>query len=215
MQEVVIVDAVRTAVGRHGGTLSAVRPDDLASIPLRALVERNKLDPAMIEEVYLGCANQAGEDNRDVARMALLLAGIPETNFRDTPAAVGFSFADPPFAPIVANWEDPVATRAAVRTAYAGIDQSVMPIWRVLARLQIGAVAARFGDSELAMTSFEETFASSPEQVYAIWRPVYRDMRKLPRFKEFVRQIGLVDYWKQYGWPDVCRSFGENDFECD
>jgi len=145
----------------------------------------------------------------------LTLAGLPETNFRDTPAAVGFSFADPPFAPIVANWDDPVAARAAVRTAYAGIDQSVMPIWRVLARLQIGALAARFGDPELAMTSFEETYTSSPEQVYAIWRPVYRDMRKLPRFKEFVRQIGLVDYWKQYGWPDMCRPFGENDFECD
>jgi hypothetical protein len=102
-----------------------------------------------------------------------------------------------------------------VRTAYAGIDQSVMPIWRVLARLQIGALAARFGDPELAMTSFEETFNSSPEQVYAIWRPVYRDMRKLPRFKEFARDVGLVDYWKQYGWPDMCRPFGENDFECD
>jgi len=145
----------------------------------------------------------------------LTLAGLPETNFRDTPAAVGFSFADPPFAPIVANWDDPVAARAAVRTAYAGIDQSVMPIWRVLARLQIGALAARFGDPELAMTSFEETYTSSPEQVYAIWRPVYRDMRKLPRFKEFARQIGLVDYWQQYGWPDMCRPFGENDFECD
>jgi hypothetical protein len=65
------------------------------------------------------------------------------------------------------------------------------------------------------MTSFEETFASSPEQTYAIWRPVYRDMRKLPRFKEFVRQIGLVDYWREYGWPDMCRRLGENDFECD
>ena len=79
MHEVVVIDAVRTAVGRHGGTLSAVRPDDLAAIPLRALIERSKLDPAQIEEVYLGCANQAGEDNRDVARMALLLAGIPQS----------------------------------------------------------------------------------------------------------------------------------------
>lgn len=145
----------------------------------------------------------------------LTLAGLPDTNFRDKPAAVGFSFANPPFAEIVANWDDPVAAQQAVRTAYAAIDQSVMPIWRVLARLQIGALGARFGDSDLAMTSFEETYASSPEQVYAIWRPVYRDMRKLPRFKEFVRQIGLVDYWKQYGWPDMCRPFGENDFECD
>jgi hypothetical protein len=144
-----------------------------------------------------------------------MLAGSTEADFRKTPSAVGLSFTDPPFAPILANWDDPVAARAAVRTSYAGIDQSVMPIWRVLARLQIGAVAARFGDPELAMTSFEETFTSSPEQVYAIWRPVYRDMRKLPRFKEFARQIGLVDYWKQYGWPDVCRPFGENDFQCD
>jgi len=77
MREVVIIDAVRTAVGRHGGVLSAVRADDLAAIPLKAIVERNHLDPALVEEVYLGCANQAGEDNRNVARMALLLAGFP------------------------------------------------------------------------------------------------------------------------------------------
>jgi 3-oxoadipyl-CoA thiolase len=77
MQEVVIIDAIRTPVGRHGGVLSAVRPDDLAAIPLKAIVDRNGIDPASVEEVYLGCANQAGEDNRDVARMALLLAGFP------------------------------------------------------------------------------------------------------------------------------------------
>ncbi len=79
MHEVVIVDAVRTAVGKHGGTLSAVRADDLAAVPLKAIVDRNHLDPALVEEVYLGCANQAGEDNRDVARMALLLAGFPHS----------------------------------------------------------------------------------------------------------------------------------------
>ncbi len=78
MHEVVIIDAVRTPVGRHGGALSAVRADDLAAIPLRAIVERTGIDPALVEEVYLGCANQAGEDNRNVARMALLLAGFPQ-----------------------------------------------------------------------------------------------------------------------------------------
>ena len=78
MHEVVIIDAVRTPVGRHGGALSAIRADDLAAIPLRAIVERTGLDPALVEEVYLGCANQAGEDNRNVARMALLLAGFPQ-----------------------------------------------------------------------------------------------------------------------------------------
>jgi Acetyl-CoA acetyltransferase len=72
-----IIDAVRTPVGRYGGALASVRPDDLAALVLRALVDRAGIDPALIEDVILGCANQAGEDNRDVARMALLLAGLP------------------------------------------------------------------------------------------------------------------------------------------
>ena len=77
MPEVVIIDAIRTPIGALGGQLSAVRPDDLAAQVLKTIVARNKLDPALVEEVYLGCANQAGEDNRNVARMALLLAGLP------------------------------------------------------------------------------------------------------------------------------------------
>ncbi|MBX3589648.1 MAG: 3-oxoadipyl-CoA thiolase [Burkholderiaceae bacterium] len=78
MTEVFICDAVRTPIGRYGGVLSSVRTDDLAAIPLRALLERNpKLDPMAIDEVIFGCANQAGEDNRNVARMAALLAGLP------------------------------------------------------------------------------------------------------------------------------------------
>jgi len=73
----VIIDAIRTPIGALGGALAPVRPDDLAAHVLMAILERNKLDPGLVEEVYLGCANQAGEDNRDVARMALLLAGLP------------------------------------------------------------------------------------------------------------------------------------------
>jgi 3-oxoadipyl-CoA thiolase len=73
----VIIDAIRTPIGALGGALAAVRPDDLAALVIKAIVERNQLDPALVEEVYLGCANQAGEDNRNVARMALLLAGLP------------------------------------------------------------------------------------------------------------------------------------------
>jgi 3-oxoadipyl-CoA thiolase len=77
--EPVILAAVRTPVGRYGGALAQMRPDDLAAIALRAAVDRvPSLDPGAIEEVYLGCANQAGEDNRNVARMALLLAGLPQ-----------------------------------------------------------------------------------------------------------------------------------------
>jgi len=77
LREAWIVDAVRTPFGRYGGALAAVRPDDLAALVLRAIVERTGLDPAVVEDVILGCANQAGEDNRNVARMALLLAGYP------------------------------------------------------------------------------------------------------------------------------------------
>jgi 3-oxoadipyl-CoA thiolase len=72
-----IIEAVRTPVGRYGGALAAIRPDDLAALVLRSLVDRVGIDPGLIEDVILGCANQAGEDNRDVARMALLLAGLP------------------------------------------------------------------------------------------------------------------------------------------
>ncbi|MNQ65420.1 Beta-ketoadipyl-CoA thiolase [compost metagenome] len=77
-RDVYICDAVRTPIGRFGGALAAVRADDLGAIPLKALLERNpQLDPAAIDDVFYGCANQAGEDNRNVARMSLLLAGLP------------------------------------------------------------------------------------------------------------------------------------------
>ena len=77
MPDAVIIDAIRTPIGALGGVLSSIRPDDLAAQVLRAIIQRNQIDPAIIEEVYLGCANQAGEDNRNVARMAVLLAGFP------------------------------------------------------------------------------------------------------------------------------------------
>src|SRR5438876_11541537 len=77
METAVIVDALRTPIGRYGGALKDVRPDDLAALVVREAVERNALDPASIEDVYFGDANQAGEDNRNVARMAVLLAGLP------------------------------------------------------------------------------------------------------------------------------------------
>jgi len=80
MRDAFICDAVRTPIGRYGGALSAVRTDDLATFPLRALLNRNPtLAPLAVDDVVLGCANQAGEDNRNVARMAVLLAGFPET----------------------------------------------------------------------------------------------------------------------------------------
>ena len=76
-REAFLVDGVRTPIGRYGGALAGVRPDDLAANVISSLVNRTALDPALIDDVILGCANQAGEDNRNVARMALLLAGLP------------------------------------------------------------------------------------------------------------------------------------------
>jgi len=77
MREAWIIDGVRTPIGRHGGGLASVRPDDLAAVTLEALLERNEVDPETIDDVLFGCINQAGEDNRNVARMALLRAGLP------------------------------------------------------------------------------------------------------------------------------------------
>ena len=80
MNQAFICDAVRTPFGRFGGALATMRADDLAALPLKALLARNPgLDPSRIDDVIFGCANQAGEDNRNVARMALLLAGLPES----------------------------------------------------------------------------------------------------------------------------------------
>src|SRR5215211_3975826 len=80
MPEAFICDAVRTPIGRYGGALAKVRTDDLAAVPIQALIKRHaSVDWSQLDDVYYGCANQAGEDNRNVARMALLLAGLPET----------------------------------------------------------------------------------------------------------------------------------------
>ena len=80
MRDVYVCDAVRTPIGRFGGSLAKARADDLAAAPIKALMAKHpKLDWASVDEVFFGCANQAGEDNRNVARMALLLAGLPDS----------------------------------------------------------------------------------------------------------------------------------------
>src|SRR5665811_1801658 len=79
MSDAFICDALRTPFGRYGGALSSIRTDDLAAIPIKALMERNPgVNWAAVDDVIFGCANQSGEDNRNVARMALLLAGLPQ-----------------------------------------------------------------------------------------------------------------------------------------
>src|SRR5258708_30438185 len=84
MEDAIILSAVRTPIGRYGGSLKDVRPDDLAALVITETVRRADIDPGMVEDVILGCANQAGEDNRNVARMALLLAGLPVHVARQT-----------------------------------------------------------------------------------------------------------------------------------
>src|SRR5580765_718845 len=79
MGRAVILSAVRTPIGRYGGALSGVRPDDLAAVAIDGAVERAGIDGSAVDDVYLGCANQAGEDNRNVARMSALLAGLPDS----------------------------------------------------------------------------------------------------------------------------------------
>ncbi|MCI0366235.1 MAG: acetyl-CoA C-acyltransferase, partial [Phycisphaerales bacterium] len=79
MPRAAIITALRTPVGRYGGALKSVRPDDLAALVIKAVIERSGIDPKLIDDVYLGAANQAGEDNRNVARMAALLAGLPDS----------------------------------------------------------------------------------------------------------------------------------------
>ncbi len=79
MRKAAIISALRTPVGRYGGALAAVRPDDLAALVIKAVIERSGIDPGLIDDVYFGAANQAGEDNRNVARMAALLAGLPQS----------------------------------------------------------------------------------------------------------------------------------------
>ena len=72
-----IIDSIRTPIGKFGGTLKDIRTDDLGAIPIKELIKRTGIDPSKIDDVILGCANQAGEDNRNIARMALILAGVP------------------------------------------------------------------------------------------------------------------------------------------
>ena len=92
MPDAFVCDYVRTPIGRYGGALSSIRTDDLGAVPLRALMERNTLDWSDLDEVVFGCANQAGEDNRNVARMSALLAGAARTGARhhhQSPVRIG------------------------------------------------------------------------------------------------------------------------------
>jgi hypothetical protein len=75
--------------------------------------------------------------------------------------------------------------------------------------------AAYFGDPEFALNAMERAVSLEATPLNFIWAPVLQEVRQLPRFKEFIKEIGLVDYWKEFGWPDLCRPVGDDDFVCD
>jgi hypothetical protein len=79
----------------------------------------------------------------------------------------------------------------------------------------ISVNAVSFGDPELAMDALERSYNISTSFKYYIWFPTYREIRQIPRFKKFIREIGLVDYWNKYGWPDICHKLDNGDLECD
>ena len=80
---------------------------------------------------------------------------------------------------------------------------------------RISLWAAYFGDYDFAIEAVEKAVSINAQHIFWSWFPVMKEVRQLPRFKEFVREIGLVDYWKEYGWPDLCRPVGDDDFVCD
>ena len=125
-REVVVIDAVRTPIGRYGGALANVRPDDLAAIVIQSIVERTGVPPQQIEDVFFGAANQAGEDNRNVARMASLLAGLPvETAGATLNRLCGSSLqAINPDGTATAPADAPAAVQAMVTAANQIIDTS-------------------------------------------------------------------------------------------
>ena len=126
MTEAYICDAVRTPIGRYGGALSGVRADDLAAIPIRALKERNhQVDWAALDDIILGCANQAGEDNRNLARMAGLLAGLPDSSGGVTLAAGVMR-----------------AAKTLPTTLFTGLDSSRLSVGHAAQREPSGANAA-------------------------------------------------------------------------
>ena len=81
--------------------------------------------------------------------------------------------------------------------------------------MYITTAAAYFGDPEFALSAMEKSISLQAIGLVAYWTPLFHEVRQLPRFKEFVRECGLVDYWKQNGWPDLCHPVGDDDFVCD
>jgi adenylate cyclase len=118
--------------------------------------------------------------------------------------------ADPISTILKEHIESPEEGLTELRRLYSGDDSLSRSNF-----VSIAFFAAYFGDTELAMNALERSVISRGGLIYIFWYPSLREIRKTPRFKEFVREIGLVDYWKEYGWPDICRPVGDDDFECD
>jgi hypothetical protein len=108
------------------------------------------------------------------------------------------------------HFESPEEGLEELRRLYNDVD-NIMSLDFIL----ISILAAYFGDSALAMDAIERAHNFDATQVHALWFPVMREVRQTPRFKEFVKEVGLVDYWNEFGWPDICQPLENGDFECD
>ncbi len=201
MPEAVILSAVRTPIGAHGGALAAVRPDDLAALTVAEAVRRAGIEPAEVEELYLGCANQAGEDNRNIARMAVLLAGFPTSvaavNFNRL-CASGLQAVNAAYRAIKAGEGDTFVAggvESMSRAPYSlpKADQAFawgnLTAWDTTLgwRYPNPAIEARYGTESMGETA---------ENVYELTRTITRQEQDAFAFESHRRAIAAIDSGK-------------------
>src|SRR5204863_228377 len=181
--------ALRTPVGKHGGSLGGVRPDDLAAIPIKAVVERSGIDSASIDDVILGCANQAGEDNRNVARMALLLAGLPVP----VRAADGTVFAEDEYPRAGTTLDSVAKLKPAFRKDGTVTAASSSGINDGAAALLVTAAKGGEGRRGAAMARIVTTAVAGVDPSCMGLGPIPATKKALKRAGLTIDQIGLVE----------------------
>src|SRR3990170_356817 len=201
MSDAVIVEAVRTPIGRHGGVLKDVRPDELAALVVCEVVKRAGIDPALVEEVYLGCANQAGEDNRNVARMATLLAGLPVSVAAMTfnrLCASGLAAVNAAARAIKAGEGDVYVAggvESMTRAPYAVAKTS--PEWAFgNATMWDTTLGWRFPNARLKEMYGNDSMGETAENVYELTRSISRDEQDRFALESHRRAIAAIESGK-------------------
>jgi 3-oxoadipyl-CoA thiolase len=201
MHEAFIIDAVRTPIGALGGALSPVRPDDLAAHVLKAIIERTGIDPAHVEEVYMGCANQAGEDNRNVARMAALLAGFPvevaAVTFNRL-CASGLNAVNQAYRAIRVGEGDVFiagGVESMSRAPYSIPKAERAYSWGNLTAWDT-TLGWRYPNPEMEKTHGTEAMGETAENIYAIYPDIDRDRQDAFALESHQRAIEAIDTGK-------------------